>query len=217
MAVVAAAAMGTCHAFLAYADNLHFHGYALLLYSLAVWAYVWAMVPTTRRWRWWFGLTAVCLSAMACLTWECHLWMVLFIAVHSFLFACPVRPLWLAMLGLPLIVVLVCQTVQRRVAPAEVGVVTMAARVGRLGFLDDLHRRTIGFESATDTPDDLTLRGYPAHLLRRLQQGYGLFIFAAAEGVPVVSLWGPGRPGLYAPRGEQHRAVYADYPCSPCL
>lgn len=40
---------------------------------------------------------------------------------------------------------------------------------------------------------------------------------AAAEGAPMVSLWGPGRPGFYAPRGEQHRAVYADYPCSPCL
>ncbi len=40
---------------------------------------------------------------------------------------------------------------------------------------------------------------------------------AASEGVPVVSLWGPGRPDFYAPRTPAHRAVYADYPCSPCL
>jgi len=40
---------------------------------------------------------------------------------------------------------------------------------------------------------------------------------AAAEGVPLVSLWGPSRPGLYAPKGADNRVIYADYPCSPCM
>ncbi len=40
---------------------------------------------------------------------------------------------------------------------------------------------------------------------------------AAAQGVPMVSLWGPGRPGFYAPHVEGHRVVYSDYACSPCL
>ena len=33
----------------------------------------------------------------------------------------------------------------------------------------------------------------------------------------MVSLWGPGRPEFYAPRTDHHRALYRDYPCSPCL
>lgn len=40
---------------------------------------------------------------------------------------------------------------------------------------------------------------------------------AASYDVPMVSLWGPGRPEFYAPRGALHRTIYQDYPCSPCL
>ena len=41
--------------------------------------------------------------------------------------------------------------------------------------------------------------------------------FAAAQNVPMVSLWGPGRPAFYAPRLDNHRTIYSDCPCSPCL
>ncbi len=41
--------------------------------------------------------------------------------------------------------------------------------------------------------------------------------FAAAVGVPMVSLWGPGRPAFYAPKVPRHETIYADYHCSPCL
>ncbi len=41
--------------------------------------------------------------------------------------------------------------------------------------------------------------------------------FAAALGTPTVSLWGPGAPQSYAPRGEKHRAVSEPIYCSPCL
>ena len=40
---------------------------------------------------------------------------------------------------------------------------------------------------------------------------------AAAQGVPTVSLWGPGRPDFYSPRVGNNLNIYADYPCSPCL
>jgi ADP-heptose:LPS heptosyltransferase len=40
---------------------------------------------------------------------------------------------------------------------------------------------------------------------------------AAAVGVPVVSLWGPGRPDFFAPRVPNHETIYSDFPCSPCL
>jgi ADP-heptose:LPS heptosyltransferase len=40
---------------------------------------------------------------------------------------------------------------------------------------------------------------------------------AAAQGTPVVSIWGPARPGFIAPRVEGLRALYADYRCSPCV
>jgi ADP-heptose:LPS heptosyltransferase len=40
---------------------------------------------------------------------------------------------------------------------------------------------------------------------------------AAAQGAPLVSLWGPGRPEFYAPRVARHEIIYESYPCSPCL
>jgi len=43
---------------------------------------------------------------------------------------------------------------------------------------------------------------------------------AAAQGVPMISIWGPGRPAFYAPRSprsDNPRIIYSDYPCSPCL
>jgi ADP-heptose:LPS heptosyltransferase len=41
--------------------------------------------------------------------------------------------------------------------------------------------------------------------------------FAAAQGVPLVSLWGPARPAFYAPRVENNEVIYENFPCSPCL
>jgi len=40
---------------------------------------------------------------------------------------------------------------------------------------------------------------------------------AAAQGTPMVSLWGPTRPGFFAPRVDSNRILYADYHCSPCV
>jgi len=40
---------------------------------------------------------------------------------------------------------------------------------------------------------------------------------AAAQGVPLVSLWGPARPDFYAPRVANHEVIYENFACSPCL
>ena len=39
---------------------------------------------------------------------------------------------------------------------------------------------------------------------------------AAAVGTPVVAVFGPSDPARYAPRGDRHRIVRIDLPCSPC-
>ena len=40
---------------------------------------------------------------------------------------------------------------------------------------------------------------------------------AAAQGTPIVSLWGPARPGFIAPHADNLRVLYANYRCSPCV
>ncbi|HUT56552.1 MAG TPA: glycosyltransferase family 9 protein [Phycisphaerae bacterium] len=40
---------------------------------------------------------------------------------------------------------------------------------------------------------------------------------AASQGTPMVSLWGPARPGFIAPRVDNMRVIYRDYRCSPCV
>lgn len=40
---------------------------------------------------------------------------------------------------------------------------------------------------------------------------------AYVQGVPTISLWGPGRPEFYGPRHGCHSTFYERLPCSPCL
>lgn len=40
---------------------------------------------------------------------------------------------------------------------------------------------------------------------------------AASVGAPMVTLWGPARPGFIAPQVENLRVLYANYRCSPCV
>jgi heptosyltransferase-2 len=40
---------------------------------------------------------------------------------------------------------------------------------------------------------------------------------AAAQGVPLVTLWGPSRPDSWAPSSRRHEILYENYPCSPCI
>jgi ADP-heptose:LPS heptosyltransferase len=40
---------------------------------------------------------------------------------------------------------------------------------------------------------------------------------AATVNVPIIALWGPGRPDFYAPKVRHIINIYSEYPCSPCL
>ncbi len=40
---------------------------------------------------------------------------------------------------------------------------------------------------------------------------------AAAQGVPIVSIWGPTRPEFFAPAAADQCIVSAHHPCSPCV
>lgn len=48
----------------------------------------------------------------------------------------------------------------------------------------------------------------------------GPFHLAKAQGIPTISIWGPGSPDLYGPYGEEkkmHKVVYKGWNCSPCM
>ncbi len=45
----------------------------------------------------------------------------------------------------------------------------------------------------------------------------GLLHFAAAQGVPTVSVWGPTSPGKWGPKGEQHRQIRKTERCEGCI
>ena len=174
VAVVAAVTMALSYGFLAYADNIYFHGYAMLASVAAMCCYVRAMQADRHRLRW-FLLTALLMFVTAWFTWEYHLWMVLFIALYALLFKCPVRRPYLLLLGLPLIVALAMQAAQRRLAFADVRVeATSDDGQQKEGILDDIYRRTLGFAEATDTPRGVTLATYPKYLLLRYYKFYGL-------------------------------------------
>ena len=79
---------------------------------------------------------------------------------------------------------------------------------------DDLKKRVVVAAGA------LSLEELVALLVRLhvfVTNDSGPMHLAAAHGVPMVSLWGPGRPDFYAPKSPVHRTIYQHYRCSPCL
>mgnify|MGYP000889832690 FL=1 len=44
----------------------------------------------------------------------------------------------------------------------------------------------------------------------------GVLHIAAGLGIPTISLFGPGRQAKWGPRGENHRIINLNLPCSPC-
>ena len=45
----------------------------------------------------------------------------------------------------------------------------------------------------------------------------GLLHFAAAQGVPTVSIWGPTSPGKWGPKGPRHRQIRKGERCDGCI
>ena len=174
VAVVAVAAMALSYGFLAYADHLYYHAYAMCSSAAAMCCYVRAMQPVQPRRLRWFLLTALFMFLTACFTWEYHLWMVLFIALYAVFFPSPVRRPYLALLAVPLFVGLALQIAQRHLALADVTAASSEPPGLDSGFLGDLYRRTLGFEDAVDTPPGVSLSTYPLALIRRYYNFHGL-------------------------------------------
>ena len=40
---------------------------------------------------------------------------------------------------------------------------------------------------------------------------------ACLEKTPSLSIWGPGDPELFGIKDPQHKIIYLDYDCSPCI
>jgi hypothetical protein len=204
VAMLAVVAMGTSYVFLAYADCLHFHAYSLCAALGVAYCFVRGAAPEMRR-RWlWLGLCLLLVFITAWLTWEYHLWLVLFFGLYGLLFKLGIRRWWLPVFGLPLIAALVLQVAQQRAVLREVSQFSNVAGTDPpISFADDLYRRTLGFEQAVDTPKDLTLAGYPRFLLARYFNLFGvpvlgmlalaLVVLSAERRWPHrISTWGPG-------------------------
>jgi lipopolysaccharide heptosyltransferase II len=93
-------------------------------------------------------------------------------------------------------------------APAERDYVgTMTRQIQRQDRLIDLSGRT--------SLDELVALFSGAKLL--VSNDTGPLHLGCAVGTPTVAIFGPETPTLFGPRGPQHRIVYKNLACSPCL
>jgi hypothetical protein len=170
VAGLAGVLMVSSYGFLAYADNLYFHGYAILLHAAMVRCFVRAMRGPQRTRVASLAACAVFLLLTALFTWEYHLWSAIFIGGYVLLNPIPVRRRTLLLLILPLVVAAALQTTHRRLSEAQAG----SAKAPGPTLLDSLYIRTIGFKSSIDTPPGATLSNYPARLALSIYRFYGI-------------------------------------------
>jgi hypothetical protein len=197
-AALAGMAMATSLPFLAYADNIYFYAYALLAHAAAVSCFVTGMTADGPRRRRWFITCGGCVFILAMLTWEHHLGLIVFMALHSVLFACPIRRRYLLLFLIPLALAGAVQGAQRRLCESTI----RKSAEDAPSLLETLRVRTIGFQDSLDTPQGLTLRSYPTHLLLAIYRFYGLPAVAAAL-LLVLAARAPDstwyRPGSWPP------------------
>lgn len=169
-AAFATVGLGTSFAFLAYADNIHVQAYPLPLQLAAVLCCARAVVEKGAAARWWVAGALVCAFAVSLITVEQHFWL----------------PIASAGIGWPL-----GRGVRWRLGVAVAAAMALGLTLqwaqGRLGspvpleerpsLVQSLHRRSIGFDEAVDTPRDaagrrLRVAAYPYHLATRLEGFY---------------------------------------------
>lgn len=83
----------------------------------------------------------------------------------------------------------------------------MVARVSTRDRLIDLSGQT--------SLDELVALFAAARLL--ISNDTGPLHLASSVGTPTVGIFGPETPSLFGPRGPQHRVIYKNLACSPCL
>lgn len=89
-----------------------------------------------------------------------------------------------------------------------------------VGYVDRMARavkrqdRFVNLAGQTDLPELVALFA-GARLM--VSNDTGPLHLASAVGTPTVAIFGPETPTLFGPRGPQHRVVYRNLACSPCL
>jgi len=88
------------------------------------------------------------------------------------------------------------------------------------GYVGEVHRAAGGGDRLVNVAGDADLKTLMA-LMRRAEvlvtNDSGPLHLAAAMGLRTVSLFGPETPVLYGPRGDRHRILFRNIPCSPCI
>ncbi|MGE5305052.1 MAG: glycosyltransferase family 9 protein [Alphaproteobacteria bacterium] len=74
--------------------------------------------------------------------------------------------------------------------------------------------RCIDFTGQTTFRELLALYGIASLMITN---DSGPAHFAALLSLPTIVLFGPETPRLYSPMGARHKAMYADFACSPCV
>lgn len=74
--------------------------------------------------------------------------------------------------------------------------------------------RCVDFTGQTSFRELLALYGIASLMITN---DSGPAHFAALLSLPTIVLFGPETPRLYSPMGDRHKAVYADFACSPCV
>jgi ADP-heptose:LPS heptosyltransferase len=74
--------------------------------------------------------------------------------------------------------------------------------------------RCIDFTGQTSFRELLALYGISSLMITN---DSGPAHFAALLSLPTIVLFGPETPRLYSPMGAAHKAMYADFTCSPCV
>lgn len=164
-ALGATAVMGSAYGFLAYADDVH-HGYAGVLVVGMMLSYVAGLAAAGRRRGVLLAGSWLCVFANGFLSWEWLPWSQVFYWGHAVLFGAPFRRRWLLVFALAPVLAFAIQQHQRSAAIGGGG--------GGPGFVEDLLRRTVGLDEAVDTPPGVTLATYPAHVLGRFAEFYGI-------------------------------------------
>jgi len=90
-----------------------------------------------------------------------------------------------------------------------------AERADARYILDQVqNQRCIDFTGKTSFGELLALYSIAALMVTN---DSGPAHFASLLSLPTVVLFGPETPRLYSPLGSQHRDLYADFACSPCV
>lgn len=179
-ASLSAAILATSYGFLAYADLLYFHAYALAAVAGAVYCFVRGAAGSGRPAHGWLIASCACMFAGALFTWEYHLWLIVFLLACTLLLPMRIRPRGVALLVLTMFLAAGLHAAWRLHVIDDIGLTESAASGVKRSIFYNIYLRTIGFAESVDTPDGVNLGGYPLHLAIRFYCFYGIPVMGLA-------------------------------------